>query len=66
MWNWLPVRLSLAQPMLVFTTDEHGFRLQTLLNKVDELDHSILVVKATNGEVGVRFFFVTEKKPEFD
>ncbi|CAF0897661.1 unnamed protein product [Adineta ricciae] len=51
LWNWLPVRLSLAQPMLVFTTNEHGFRLQTLLNKVDELDHSILIIKATNGEI---------------
>ncbi|CAF3472950.1 unnamed protein product [Rotaria socialis] len=51
LWNWLPARLSLSQPMVVFTTDEHGFRLQTLLNKVDELEYSILVVKTTNGEI---------------
>ncbi|CAM4812245.1 unnamed protein product [Rotaria magnacalcarata] len=51
LWNWLPARLSLSQPAVVFTTDEHGFRLQTLLNKVDELEYSILVVKTTNGEI---------------
>ncbi|UJR13338.1 hypothetical protein I4U23_000356 [Adineta vaga] len=51
LWNWLPVRLSISQPMLVFTTEEHGFRLQTLLNKIDELEYSLLIVKATNGEI---------------
>jgi hypothetical protein len=45
------VRLSLSQPVLVFTTQEHGFRLQTLLEKIDELEHSILIIKTTNGEV---------------
>ena len=39
--------------MLVFTTEEHGFRLQTLLNKIDELEYSILIVKTTNGEVSL-------------
>jgi hypothetical protein len=51
LWNWLPARFSLSQPVLIFTTEEHGFRLQTLLNKIDELEHSILIIKATNGEV---------------
>jgi len=51
LWNWLPARLSLSQPVLVFTTEEHGFRLQTLLNKIDELEYSILIIKAMNGEV---------------
>ena len=37
--------------MLAFTTEEHGFRLQTLLNKIDELEYSILIVKTTGGEV---------------
>lgn len=41
--------------MLVFTTEEHGFRLQTLLNKIDELEYSILIVKTTNGEVSSFF-----------
>ncbi|CAF0821902.1 unnamed protein product [Adineta steineri] len=51
LWNWLPVRFSIAQPSLVFTTEEHGFRLQTLLNKIDEIEYSILIIKATNGEI---------------
>lgn len=51
LWNWLPVRLSLSQPIVAFTTQQHGFRLQTLLEKVDLLEHSILIIKATNGEV---------------
>jgi len=51
LWNWLPVRLSLSQPVLVFTTQEHGFRLQTLLEKINEIEYSILIIKATNGEI---------------
>jgi len=39
--------------VLVFTTEEHGFRLQSLLNKIDELEHSILIIKTTDGEVGL-------------
>ncbi|CAF0775621.1 unnamed protein product [Rotaria sp. Silwood1] len=51
LWNWLPARLSLSQPVLVFTTQEHGFRLQTLLEKIDDIEYSILVIKTTNGEI---------------
>ncbi|CAF0933505.1 unnamed protein product [Adineta steineri] len=51
LWNWLPVRLSLTQPHLVFTTQEHGFRLQTLLDKINEIEYSILIIKTTNGEI---------------
>lgn len=36
---------------MVFTTEEHGFRLQSLLNKIDELEYSILIVKTSHGEV---------------
>jgi len=51
LWDWLPVRFSLSQPVLVFTTQEHGFRLKTLLEKIDEIEYSILIIKTTNGEV---------------
>ncbi|CAF4406600.1 unnamed protein product [Rotaria sp. Silwood2] len=51
LWNWLPTRLSLSQPFLVFSTAEDGFRLQTLLDKIDELEHSILIIKTTTGEI---------------
>jgi hypothetical protein len=36
---------------VIFTTEQHGFRLQTLLEKIDEMEYSILIIKATNGEV---------------
>jgi hypothetical protein len=55
LWNWLPVRLSLSQPVLVFTTQEHGFRLQSLLEKIDEIEYSIIIIKSTNGEVSFLF-----------
>ncbi|CAF1414519.1 unnamed protein product, partial [Rotaria sordida] len=50
LWNWLPACPSLSQSIIVFTIEEHGFRLQTLLNKIDDLEYSILIVKTTNGE----------------
>lgn len=52
-WNWLPARLTLCQPDLVFTTETDGFRLQTLLERIANADYSILVVKSTRGEVSV-------------
>ena len=54
LWNWLPARLSLSQPIVVFTTQQHGFRLQTLLEKIDQIEYSILVIKTTTGEVEFR------------
>ncbi|CAF1519274.1 unnamed protein product, partial [Didymodactylos carnosus] len=51
LWNWLPPRLSLSQPELLFTTQEHGCRLQTLLDKIDDIEYSIMIVKASNGEI---------------
>jgi hypothetical protein len=57
----LPVSLSLSQPVLVFTTQEHGFRLQTLLEKIDDIEYSILIIKATNGEVISSFCLKTKE-----
>lgn len=51
LWNWLPARFSLFQPHLVFTTQQHGFRLQTLLEKIDEIEYSILVIRTTTNEI---------------
>ena len=63
LWNWLPARLSLSQPLLVFTTEQHGFRLQTLLEKIDEVEHSILIIKATNGEVRETYLGREDSRP---
>jgi hypothetical protein len=38
----------------MFTTQQHGFRLQTLLEKIDDIEYSILIIRTTNGEV--RFY----------
>jgi hypothetical protein len=50
-WNWLPQRFTVYKPCLVFTTSEHGSSLNTLYNKIDHLEYSIIVIKTIENEV---------------
>jgi len=49
--NWLPERIQLLKPTVAFTTDEDGFSLKTMYNKVEEEDQSILILKTDKDEV---------------
>eukprot|EP00795_Rhopilema_esculentum_P012152 gene12152-2761_t len=49
--SWLPVRIQLLKPTLAFTSDEDGFSLKTLYNKVEEEDQTIIIIKTDKGEI---------------
>jgi len=45
LWSWLPMTHHNKNPKLLFSTAEHGYRLETLLNKCEGLPH-FLVIKS--------------------
>ena len=51
LWNWIPQRLTLYPPSLLFTTEVNGTSMATLFNVLDELEHCIIVIKTFENEV---------------
>ena len=51
LWNWVPQRLTVNAPSLLFTTEVNGTSMGTLFNVLDELEHCILVIKTFDNEV---------------
>ena len=64
LWNWIPQRLTVYKPSVLFTTQEHGTSITTLFNVLDELELCILLVRTFQNEVnkiGVEtIFFLNE------
>ncbi|KAI0229507.1 GTPase-activating protein skywalker [Lamellibrachia satsuma] len=50
-WGWLPMRVTLLQPELVYTTAEHGTSLNTFFLRVDGEEPSLLLIKTTKNEI---------------
>ena len=55
MWSWLPVRITMYQPELLYTTEEHGCSMTTFFARVEKHEPTILIVKTTNGDVSFSF-----------
>ncbi|ODN04600.1 TBC1 domain family member 24 [Orchesella cincta] len=51
LWQWLPVRITMYQPVLLYTSDEHGCSLTTFFNRVENHEPTILIIKTTTDEV---------------
>jgi hypothetical protein len=51
LWNWIPERLTVYSPSLVFTSLEHGTSLNTLYSVLDNLEHCFIVIKTFENEV---------------
>lgn len=51
LWNWIPQRLTVNAPSLLFTTEVNGTSMATLFNVLDELEHCILVIKTFDNEI---------------
>lgn len=43
LWAWLPASLHSKNPRLLFSTAEHGYRLETLLNKCEGQPHYMII-----------------------
>ena len=50
-WGWLPTRITLYTPQLIYTTAEHGTSLLTFFNRVDGHEPTLLVVKTSSNQV---------------
>ena len=55
MWSWLPVRITMYQPELLYTTEEHGCSMTTFFARVEKHEPTIIIVKTTNGDVSFSF-----------
>lgn len=50
-WSWLPERIQLQRPSVVFTTDEHGYSLNSLYTRSDQYEPTLIVVRSARGAV---------------
>lgn len=51
LWTWLPVRITMYQPVLLYTTEEHGCSLTTFYVRVEHHEPTLLMIKTCNNEV---------------
>ncbi|XP_033119529.1 GTPase-activating protein skywalker-like [Anneissia japonica] len=51
LWRWLPNRIALLTPKLVFSTSEHGYSLMSLFNQCEDKEPLLLLVKTIKREV---------------
>lgn len=59
LWSWLPVRITMYQPVLLYTTEEHGCSLTTFFIRVEQHEPTLLMIKTCNNEVNIIWAFVT-------
>lgn len=51
LWRWLPARYQILELELVYSTNIHGCRLMTLMDKCEFYNATILVVQTTNNSI---------------
>ncbi|XP_050530682.1 GTPase-activating protein skywalker-like isoform X3 [Daktulosphaira vitifoliae] len=51
LWSWLPVRITMYQPILLYTTEEHGCSLTTFYVRVEHHEPTLMLIKTCNNEV---------------
>ncbi|KAL5280881.1 TBC1D24 family protein [Megaselia abdita] len=51
LWSWLPVRITMYQPVLLYTTEEHGCSLTTFYVRVEQHEPTLMMIKTCNNEV---------------
>ncbi|MCL4134597.1 UNVERIFIED_CONTAM: hypothetical protein GTU68_037307 [Idotea baltica] len=50
-WSWIPMRMTMHHPKLVYTTEEHGSSLTNFYLRVDKFEPTLLLVRTTKDEV---------------
>ncbi|XP_067123155.1 GTPase-activating protein skywalker-like, partial [Centruroides vittatus] len=51
LWSWLPSRITILTPQLVYSSNEHGCCLTAFYMKVDSWEPTILIIKTNKNEV---------------
>lgn len=62
LWSWLPVRITMYQPVLLYTTEEHGCSLTTFYVRVEQHEPTLMMIKTCNNEVTHILLFCLLKK----
>lgn len=50
-WSWIPERFALSQPLLIFTTLDHGYSLNRFYAHCEGYEPTIILIKTTKDEV---------------
>uniref|UniRef100_T1JZ09 TLDc domain-containing protein n=1 Tax=Tetranychus urticae TaxID=32264 RepID=T1JZ09_TETUR len=51
LWDWIPERTLIKEPVIIFCSDVHGNSLSTFYDKNEAVDQSILLIKTLNNEI---------------
>nr|XP_045609959.1 GTPase-activating protein skywalker-like isoform X2 [Procambarus clarkii] len=51
LWSWLPMRMTMHQPTLVYTTEEHGCSLTTFFQRVEKHEPTLLCIRTVDDYV---------------
>jgi len=51
LWSWLPPAEGVKEPLRVFTTNEHGYSLKTLYEKVEEYGPTLIVLRTVDNDI---------------
>lgn len=51
LWDWIPERTLIKDPVIIFCSDVHGNSLSTFYAKNENVDQTILLIKTINNEV---------------
>ena len=50
-WSWLPLRITMYQPIMLYTTEEHGCSLTTFFNKCERHEPTIVMIKTSDDDI---------------
>jgi len=50
-WHWLPERMTMANPELIYSSNEHGISMTTFYQRTEQYEPTILVIKTTKSEI---------------
>lgn len=50
LWEWIPDRIAVKEPVIAFSTNEDGCSLRTLFSKTDSYEPTILLIKTQDGD----------------
>lgn len=50
-WSWLPIRISMYQPEVIYSSNEHGVCLTAFYMTAGQWEPTVLVIKSMNDEV---------------
>lgn len=51
LWSWIPSRLRMLDLDQIYSSDKHGYSLQTLYSKCETFDYLLILLETTDGAV---------------